>query len=164
MPAPRKAVTQRRSNTAARLSIVVADRVHMMNTVPPAPAGLLPESVEAWNAVWQMPQASALAGHRVVIVRWVRALDACARASAAIVAAPLVSGSMGQPVANPLLAWIESREAEMEKCERQLGVGLRNAADLGISVGQAKLTAAQLNAMTRDAAPSTTDGDGWSSP
>ena len=165
MGRPRKLYTQPRSNTAPRLSIVVPVAQPIESaTIPPAPDGLLPESVEAWDAVWQMPQAASLAGHQVVVIRWVRALDAWARALAAVDLAPLVSGSKGQPVENPLIAWIASREAEMEKCERQLGIGLRNAVDLGVTVGQAKLTAATLNAMTRDAVPSTTDDAGWSAP
>lgn len=169
MPAIRKSSTQAKSNgTAPRLSVVkpVEPKEH-----PSAPGGLQSMALEAWDAVWLMPQASAFEGaHRLVLVRWVKALDAWSRALTVVEAEPLVEGSQGQPVANPLMAWVASREIEMEKCERQLGVGLRNAADLGISVGQAKLTAAQLNAMTRREpngpgneieAASSVDSEGW---
>lgn len=171
MPAPRKQTTQARSpETANRLSIVKPAEVEPPKS-PAPPDGLLPESIEAWDAVWLMPQAASFEGaHRVVVRRWVKAYDAWARALPVCESNPLVTGSTGQVVANPLMHWVASREAEMEKCERQLGVGLRNAADLGISVGQAKLTAAQLNAMTRgepngagneiETAP-VVDAEGW---
>lgn len=171
MPAPRKGSTQSKSNgTAARLSVVKVTEIEPPKS-PAPPDGLLPESIEAWDAVWLMPQAASFDGaHRVVVRRWIKAYDAWARALPVCESNPLVTGSTGQVVANPLMHWVASRETEMEKCERQLGVGLRNAADLGISVGQAKLTAAQLNAMTRrepdgsgseiEAAP-VIDAEGW---
>lgn len=168
MPAPRKSTTQPKSNgTAGRLSVVKADE---QSVLPSPPDGLLPESVEAWEAIWQMPQASSFQGaHRVVLLRWVKSLDQWFRSIKVVEELPLVTGSQGQPVANPLMSWVTSRETEMEKCERQLGVGLRNAVDLGVSVGQAKLTAAQLNAMTRGSdgaaaetkAPAAIDAEGW---
>lgn len=62
----------------------------------------------------------------------------------------LVEGSTGQPVLNPLATWVASREAAMHKAEAQLGIGTKARVDLGISVGQAKLTAAQLNRMAEE--------------
>ena len=117
---------------------------------PDLPDGMLDETRQAWVALWEEPQAAHLTGaQRVVALRWAEAFDAWRRALEAVKAMPVVDGSQGQPVQNPLMSWVTSREAEMEKCERQLGIGLRNKADLGLTVGQVKLTAAQLNEMTR---------------
>lgn len=163
MPAKRKATTQPRSKgTAKRLAVVPAastrpaDPTDKSSEIPPLPGAktLLLETRRWWEAFWSEPQAQAVTGaQRVVLLRWVRAYDQWARSLRVVEKSPVVSGSMGQPVANPLIAWVQSREAEMSKCERQLGIGLRNLADLGISTGQAKMTAAELNRMTREDGP-----------
>lgn len=122
--------------------------------VPPPPrphGGLLKSSVEAWETFW----ASMLAGTTidvdvVVAERWVLARDEWQRALNGIRRQRLVEGSTGQPVLNPLTSWVASREAVMEKCERQLGVGPKFRMDLGIAVGQARMTAAELNRMTEE--------------
>lgn len=170
MPAPRKAQTQPRSRgTAKRLassSVAVGMPAAPTGGVkrPPLPAlpgkmKYLKTTVEAWAALWAEPQADHLTGVQVVVaLRWVRALDEWLRALDVVVRAPMVQGSMGQPVANPMMAWVTSREAEMEKCERQLGVGLRNKADLGLTIGQAKLTAQALIDMHHNQG-ATSDGD-----
>ena len=80
MPAPRKASTQPRSKgTAKRIPTGQPGKaVEPAGPVSPTPPkDLLPESLEAWDAVWLMPQASSFVGaHRVVVLRWVKALDA----------------------------------------------------------------------------------------
>lgn len=154
MPAPRKAQTQPRSrgtakrlttsSTAAGMPAVAADGPPAL---PPLPGKMkyLPATLQAWTALWAEPQAQHLSGVQTVVAfRWIRAFDEWLRALDVVVQAPMVQGSQGQPVANPMAAWVQSREAEMEKCERQLGVGLRNKADLGLTIGQAKLTAQAL--------------------
>lgn len=165
VPAKRKATTQPRSKgTANRLQVVPDASTHPGNSpeIPPLPGSktLLQETRDWWKAFWSEPQAQAVTGaQRVVLLRWVRAYDQWARTLRVVEKTPLVTGSMGQPVANPLISWVTSREAEMAKCERQLGIGLKNLADLGISTGQAKLTAAELNRMTREDPPGDHDHD-----
>ena len=164
MPAPRKQQTQPRSRgTAKRLSspatpagLPAADGDG--KEPPPLPEGdYLPETVQAWRALWAEPQAAQLTGaQKLVALRWIEAFEAWLRALRIVKEAPMVSGSMGQPVTNPLMAWVSSREAVMEKCERQLGIGLKNKADLGLTGAQAQLTAAHVNAMY--ASPGGDDG------
>jgi P27 family predicted phage terminase small subunit len=151
LPAKRKQHTQDRSSSSPRLEVVpLPERTEH----PPAPTTfpkLLAASVELWDAIWEEPQAKGFTvADRVVLERWILAYDAWRRAMNAVRRQPVVDGSQGQPVQNPLMAWVASRESEMEKCEKQLGVGLRNRSDLGVSIGQARLTAAQLNAMTEE--------------
>ncbi len=120
--------------------------------IPPPPDDVAgrDEAVEAWNNIWLEPQAAHFSpADRVILNRYIIAYDQWLGAMAAISLEPLVDGSQGQPVSNPLMGWAQSREAVMERCERQLGIGLKNRTDLGISVGVAKLTAHQINEMTR---------------
>jgi len=162
MPAPRKAATQPRSNGTAKRLPAKPKPAKMVEhdglQVPELVGEFLDESKQMWTALWLEPQAAHLTGaQKVVALRYIEAFDAWRRALEAVKREPTVAGSMGQPVANPLISWVTGREAEMEKCERQLGIGLRNKADLGLTVGQAKLTAAQLNQMVRGNGGSNSD-------
>lgn len=160
MPAPRKQSPQRRSTTAKRVVLAGPDSSSKEATVTaesfpdgiPAPPEEISryESIEAWNNIWAEPQAKAFTKADLIILhRYITAYDEWVGAMASISLSPTVDGSQGQPVANPLMGWAQSREAVMERCEAQLGIGLKNRTHLGISVGVAKMTAAQLNAMVR---------------
>ena len=50
---------------------------------------------------------------------------------------PLVLGSQGQPVANPLARVVLGYDAEIRQLEDRLGLSPRARANLGISVGEA---------------------------
>lgn len=62
----------------------------------------------------------------------------------------VVVGSTGQPTMSPLFKVAQSLEAQIEALERQLGIGAKNRADLGIATGNAALTIAELNRMTEE--------------
>lgn len=152
MAAPRKRQTQKRSSSAKRVQLVpVEDDVEWVIPEPPANITLREESIEFWRDIWMEPQAKGFTrGDRAVLERYILAYDEWIGALAAVSMEPTVTGSMGQVVAHPLMSWVQSREAVMERCEKQLGLGLRNRADLGISTATAKLTAEQVNKMTRE--------------
>lgn len=119
---------------------------------PPAVAGgLLVSTRQAWEAFWRSAPAAATEDVDLVLAeRWILAYDEYRRALNAVRRRRLVEGSTGQPVLNPLATWVASREAAMHKAEAQLGIGTKARIDLGISVGQARLTAEQLNRMTEE--------------
>lgn len=152
MAPPRKQQVQRRSNSAPRLGAADSSPSQPQRPDPPSEV-VSDEALEAWDAIWHEPQAAGFtAADGVILRRYIVAFEHWLTAMASIAVDPLVTGSMGQQVANPLMSWATSREAVMDRCERQLGIGLRNRTDLGVSVVSAKLTAAQLNAMTAGAA------------
>lgn len=123
--------------------------------LPKAEGGLLVTTKEAWLAFWTGPTAPvAEQVDRVITERWILAYDEWRRALNAVRKARLVKGSKGQPVMNPLADWAASREAAMRLAEKEMGVGLKSRADLGVSIGQAQLTAEELNRMTEES-----DGD-----
>lgn len=129
--------------------------------IPDPPPGLLKISKDAWTALFMSPQAAAIEGvQRTVAWRWVQAFDKVQRYQKTIAkVGDFVKGSQGQMVANPAISALAAERVELNKLERQLGIGLRNRADLGLTEGQAQLTAAELNAMMREADEGGDGGD-----
>jgi P27 family predicted phage terminase small subunit len=77
--------------------------------------------------------------------RWVQAVDEYQRVSAVFRKARLVKGSTGQPVLNPLSAYLVNLEATISRIEVEFGMGPLSRMRLGIATGQAALTADELN-------------------
>lgn len=153
MPAKRKPEgTQPRTNGAAnRMDLAVVTPITSRVEVPPFPLETGSEEARSlWHELFSEPQAAAIIGAQLVVAqRWIRAYDAWLTAAQVVDLEPMVQGSQGQPRPNPMMSWVISREVEMEKCETQLGIGLRNRADLGVSAAMAKLTAQQVNQMAK---------------
>jgi hypothetical protein len=127
----------------ARLVSVGAGQVERCT----APRGLLASSKAAWEAFWDDRQSALLTpSGRVVLERWVRAVDRFERSTRAADKQPLVPGSTGQPVVNPLYRVADSARAVVEACERQLGVGGVYAASLGLAAVAEARSLADLNA------------------
>lgn len=127
-----------------------ADRV----SVPALPDGagaFLKASAERWDSFWRSTVSIGLDPVDLPIVeRWILAYDEWRRALSAFRRKRIVQGSTGQAVLNPLSAWVQSREAQLEKAERELAMGLKGRASLGLTLGQAAKTMAELNRMTEE--------------
>ena len=109
------------------------------------PAWLV-ETKRAWSALWDDPVTATLSPvDRPVLLRWADALDRAVRALAAADADPVATGSMGQPVENPLYGVADKAVRVAQACESQLGIGALNRARLGIEVTTAARSLAQLN-------------------
>jgi hypothetical protein len=85
------------------------------------------------------------------------------RAWARYAKAPYVDGSQGQPVANPAFDEAMKLERAIVALEDRYGVSLKAFANLGVAVGQANLTAEELNGMAeeRGADLAGDDDDEW---
>lgn len=127
----------------ARLVSVSAGTVEKL----PAPRGLSAPAKRAWAAFFEDRQAALLtASGRVVLLRWVDALDRYLRTLAEADKRPLVTGSTGQQVINPLYKIADSARAVLEACERQLGIGGLYAANLGLAAVSEAKSLADMNA------------------
>jgi P27 family predicted phage terminase small subunit len=82
--------------------------------------------------------------------RWIVSVDEWARAMRALRRQRIVEGSTGQPALNPLASYVASREAAIMDAEEKYGMTPMGRLKLGIAVGQAKLTAAELNRALED--------------
>lgn len=150
MPAKRKAAGAKQDRRPQRDKSVHLEVVSLPAPgVPRCPSGLLESSRSLWRTYWESQVAAAAEDVDVnVVERWIVARDQWRRAMNAVAEAPIVKGSMGQPVQNPLMSWVASREATMAALEKQLGIGPKSRSDLGITIGQAQMTAAELNRMS----------------
>lgn len=111
------------------------------------PEGLCDASVQAWTEFWDDRPALLLTpSARTVLLRWVDALDRYLRTIAEADLSPLVEGSTGQMVANPLYKIAEQALSTVEKCEKQLGIGGLNAASLGLAAISERKSLAEMNA------------------
>lgn len=110
------------------------------------PAGLCDASVAAWDAFWDDRPALLLTpAAKVVLLRWVDALNRYMRTTAEADEEPLVRGSQGQQVINPLYKVAASALTTVEACEKQLGIGGLNAAALGLAAISEARSLQQMN-------------------
>lgn len=112
-----------------------------------APDGLSPEALELWNAYWDDPVSAVQTPvDRGVLLRWITEHDRYVRLVAEADLSPLVEGSKGQDVANPLYGIADRALAAAERCERQLGIGGLNRSNLGIAVISERRSLQDMNA------------------
>ena len=137
---------------AAEVAVVryaLADEIE----VPPCPVeNASPYIVATWEAFWREPHAKSVTGvQRIVVDRWITLTAMWMDAMKSVRDEPMVKGSQGQLVRNPLANTAAGYMTQIRMDEQQLGIGLKNLADLGISAAMAKLTAADVNRMTKGA-------------
>ena len=145
MPRPKKtagtAVDKRNGQKA--LDVVGGLKVERFD-----PPGHICEAARAaWDAFWEDRQAGLLTpSAKVVLLRWVDALDRYIRITAEADASPLVQGSQQQPVMNPAYKAAGLALSTVEACEKQLGLGGLNAASLGIAAITEQRSLRDMNA------------------
>lgn len=100
-----------------------------------APDGVSDDALVLWDAYWDdtvsMAQTPA---DRGVLVRWITEYDRYLRTIAEADMRPLVRGSTGQDVENPLYKIAYRALDAAERCEKQMGVGALYRSNLGIAV------------------------------
>jgi hypothetical protein len=118
---------------------------------------LLPEMKLLWEAYWFSPVVHATDlfdadGHisrdsvqRPVLMDWIRARNRLEMVQKITTKTPLVKGSTGQPVLNPLVALEAQLRQVINRCEEVLGLTPLHAARLGITKGTEQMTASALN-------------------
>ena len=94
-------------------------------TVPPKPpAGLLKPSRDRWRQFWESPAAKAVHPESDLprLIRWIHATDEYDRTVKVVRTSRLVRGSMGQPVLNPLVAYLIHLDGLISKAESEFGM------------------------------------------
>lgn len=146
MPRPKKPPgTAVDSRNGARLSLVAP--AAGVTGVPTAPKGLPAPERRWWREFWASPQAALiLSTEHVIVQRWAEALARYRQATELADADPISKGSMGQEVESPYYGIAEKALKTAERCEAQLGLGPLHRMKLGVQVGEASRSLADLNA------------------
>lgn len=150
MPFPRKALSARTGHSkgrkeAPRIGLVPSERADIV--APEPPKGLLKTTRKVWDAYWQSPVANAadVNADASRLERWIRCIDELERSWKVFRAERVVAGSHGQPVLNPLGAYIKQLLGEISKAETEMGLTPMARLRLGITYGEHQLTALELN-------------------
>ena len=122
----------------------------MPKVKPTAPRGLRKRAKDLWTEIWASPVSYAwdtsmdlAAVERYVIYfnEWLKVARELEDGSY------LSTGSQGQDVMAPAVAYSRQLESQMTKLENQLGLTPMSRARLGLTLEEAKLTAEQVNQM-----------------
>ena len=96
----------------------------MASHEPAMRLALLDEALALWDAYWSDVVSSVQTPvDRGVLLRWITEHDRYWRLILEADQSPLVRGSQGQEVANPLYKIADRALAAAERCEKQLGIG-----------------------------------------
>lgn len=146
-PAPKPATNRQGHRKRPSLALVLPEKREIVT--PDPPKGITKPARQCWESFWQSDVAAAIDiqadSHR--LLRWITAVDEWHRVGKAFRKERVVSGSMGQPVINPLATYLTSLEATIKAAEAEFGMTPMARLKLGIAVGQAAKTAADLNRM-----------------
>lgn len=118
----------------------------------PAPTGLLATSKASWDQFWSSPLAQTIvpATDLDTLRRLWSLKDERERMYRALQKERMVRGSRGQPRANPLYAQMVSLDAAIERLEDRFGLSPRSRLQLGVVLGDAARSLADLNSDLED--------------
>jgi P27 family predicted phage terminase small subunit len=115
---------------------------------PPPPPGLLVASKATWARFWSSPLAQIVVPDTDLsaLTRLWSLYDERTRMYRAITRERVVRGSKGQPRANPLYAQMSALDSAIERLEDRFGLSPRARLTLGVILGDAARSLADLNA------------------
>jgi P27 family predicted phage terminase small subunit len=115
--------------------------------VPKVPKGLHPVARKAWKSFWTSPIAQVVDRDAdwEAICRWAYCLSERELLEDELRAHPLVLGSQGQRVRNPLFDILKERTREIEKFREQFGLAPLHRMRLGITYNEADEALDRMN-------------------
>jgi P27 family predicted phage terminase small subunit len=143
----RKPAERRQGHQTADMGQLVP--LHAAVEVPKAPARWLTSTRSEWTDLWGSPLAQAFdrTTDEPSLRRLFELRDTRERYARATRRNPLVEGSQGQPVANPLGRLLSGLDAEIRQLEDRFGMSALARFRLGISYGEARRSLAELAGM-----------------
>src|SRR6266545_2824988 len=137
---PAGQTVDKRNGRKAELAAVAGQRFD-------PPSGISGEASAVWDAYWADTVSSVgTPVDRALLLRWITETDRYLRTVASADLDPLVEGSQGQLVENPLYKIAYRALEVVEQCEKQMGVGGLNRSNLGIAVLTERRSLAEMNA------------------
>lgn len=116
-------------------------------SIPGVPDGLLKSTRESWKNYWHsnLAQIVQLGTDMSAIIRLFTLYDERERAYRSYKKHPLVEGSQGQMVLNPMGRQMSVLDTEIRQLEDRLGMTPRARLQLGITYGEAKKSLKEIN-------------------
>jgi P27 family predicted phage terminase small subunit len=155
MPPARKPQDQLQDQRIKRTELVPVDADHpeMERIVPPAKKTWLKAQRDSWDDFWGSNLAALIERPDLpALERLFDMRDEYVRLMKLYRAQMFVTGSTGQPVISPAFKAAQELEISMRNLEDRLGLTPKARAALGIAIGQARITADELNRRARAAA------------
>ena len=145
MPPRRKPDDERQRTNTPALELVTPIGAEIV--VPAAGEGWSEATVAEWDAWWASDVARMIdvVSEAPIVFRCFDLLDQAARFEAVGRSEPLVEGSTGQMVINPLLKHAQGLRDEARRDEAVLGRGPKRRLDLGIKFGDAARSLDDVN-------------------
>jgi hypothetical protein len=104
------------------------------------------EAIIRWQEFTSSPVARVLdPTDYLIAIRWIEAVNRSIKLTREADEEPVTTGSAGQLIMNPKYRIAEAATVIAEKCERQLGIGPKNRADLGVQLIDAKPSLDAMN-------------------
>jgi hypothetical protein len=144
---PKKLASRRQNRVTKTPEIELAPVVGRITpSGPPPPDGIRGYLAETWEEYWGSPLASVGDEHtkRAAVTRLWQMYDLRDKHYEAYRAAPLVDGSQGQKVLNPLGRQLNTLETQITALEDRLGLNPKAQIALGISWAQGQQQLANL--------------------
>ena len=140
MPPVRKPAAKRQNRITQDIGMVTAPV-----KLPAPPAKICKAAKDAWNAYWgDVVAGSVREADAPLVLRWISNHDRYNKLIAQADAEPIVAGSTGQKRANPIYDLAFKLEASIKADEQQLGIGPLNRLKLGMAIGEASRSLADL--------------------
>jgi P27 family predicted phage terminase small subunit len=146
---PRKLDSRRQRGSRTPAIGIVADRP---KETPAPPAGLLKATREQWVEFWKSPAANIveLGSDLPALHRLFQLYDERTRAIRACSKKPMVEGSKGQPVRNPLSKVVTECDGAIRVLEDRFGLTPKARLQLGITPGKGPKSIDDLNRMLNE--------------
>lgn len=144
-PSPKKPESERlghRRSTALTL-MPASEKVR----VPPLPHEYMTGVRRAWRSFWRSPIAQAVdrEADMTALLHWAWCLNEMETVLPVLAKARLISTPGGQPTLNPLASYVKQLREAVQHAEIEFGMSPLSRSRLGLTIGQAKLTAQELN-------------------
>jgi hypothetical protein len=159
---PRHARSTSRERLESGLSVLTGGVAGLASDPPPPPRGLLGASRDSWRSYWRSPIARIVQDvHLPQLTRLWQLRDERERCYRSLRKERIVKGSMGQPRRSPLWDAISGLDAEIRQLEDRFGLSPRAWLGLGVTLGEAARSLADLNDdLERDEEPDDSDDGG----
>jgi P27 family predicted phage terminase small subunit len=121
--------------------------------IPPAPSHLTERWVKAWEIFWRSPFAQVVQPAQMpALERLFSMYDERERMDIYLREEPMIAGSQGQKILNPMYRQRTSVDAEIRQLEDRFGLHPKAGLTLGIVYGEAARSLEELNARIANAA------------